>query len=356
MGEEYKSLLEKFSELNFGDGKSPTLLEIFGNRDRETLWSRYLTFFLNPNNEHGLKDFVLKSFLKVCGIETEYKIENVKVFAEYQYIDILIHLDNCVIGIENKVNAELYNDLHLYKTRLIDFAKQYGISRTEIIVLSKNHIPEKEDCYKYVTYDIFVAELKSQFFSYFKAANTKYLIFLLDFIENIEKSISMPTIITNPENLKFFKENYTKINDLLNKNSEYNKELGNLMSEIVSRINEKLYSNNNKLNQIFTYSTVTIWPEDDTWYITTQVSKNDITLFKFQFNFSKSEKDIFWYFYIKDEPGVEKKILKINDTIPESEHYLKIKNSVDTENIAEGFICLLNEILDKYSSIEKIQP
>jgi len=353
MKEEFSSLLEKFSELNFGDGKSPTLLEIFGNRDRETLWSRYLTFFLNPNNEHGLKDFVLKSFLKVCGIKTEYKIENVKVFAEYQYIDIMIHLDNCVIGIENKVNAELYNDLHVYKDRLKDFADRNGISKenVKLVVLSKYKIPklglmDESDLAKilsFLTYDFFVIELKSQFFSYFKAANTKYLIFLLDFIENIEKSISMPTIITNPENLKFFKDNYNKINELAQRNQQYVAELNTTVHEVVRLLNEKIIVEKIADNSKFKISVDTPYFEEDTWYVGIEFYEKVKNIrFILQFDLVCEYQGRFWNVYFSDKSNFDY-IKTHNLDIPNCE---KIKDSLDSKEVADFLLNQINEIMN----------
>jgi len=75
---EYEKLLKDFRELDFPKSKNPTFLEILSKRDAETLWSRFLSFYLNPNNEHGLSDFVLKSFLQVCNLKFVYKKENIK--------------------------------------------------------------------------------------------------------------------------------------------------------------------------------------------------------------------------------------------------------------------------------------
>ena len=85
----------------------------------EEICSRVLAFYLQPTNEHGLQDLLLKSILEIVNSKDDsYYSESVNVeteaFIENASLDILVRGETFVLGIENKINAELYNPLHLY--------------------------------------------------------------------------------------------------------------------------------------------------------------------------------------------------------------------------------------------------
>ena len=353
---EFEILLNKFGELDFQKSKNQTFLEILSKRDAETLWSRLLSFYLNPNNEHGLNDYVLKSFLKVCGLDFDYKREKVETLVEYKFIDIVIVCDKYIIGIENKVNAELYNDLDDYYEKLIQLSNERGINKNNVrlIVLSKYPIQTKK--YHNINYSQLISELHSQFHQYYKIANTKYLILLLDFIENIEKSLNMPTIIRDSTNLNFFKENYTQINNLVEQNAQYHRELEGLLFNIASLINEKIKTELSVKYDGFDITDVVPYYENDdnAWYLSSNVSlKNNKKLFCLQFDLYKNRPDkTFWNFYFNstqaEKDFIENKNLKIDN-------FTNISNSLDSNEIACFFIKTLEnslKLLEKnYDSI-----
>lgn len=132
--------------------KETTYLEICkypGNRFEE-ICSRLLAFYLNPNNEHKLKDLFIVSLLQLVS-KKEISFDSKKVIvisednAEGKRLDLLIYSSNqFVIGIENKITAGLYNPLETYQKRI----KEYSSNNKFNILLSLNKIKDVESIIK----------------------------------------------------------------------------------------------------------------------------------------------------------------------------------------------------------------
>src|ERR1041385_7792226 len=115
--DEWNALLKQFvpsPKVNKG------FLQVAGRGNLENVTSNILAFFLNPDEDHGLGSLVLESLLDlVCpGIDSqEYRPGDVSVRREVCCVvsdgklDILVSLRGHLIGLENKVDALVYNDL-----------------------------------------------------------------------------------------------------------------------------------------------------------------------------------------------------------------------------------------------------
>jgi len=353
---EFDDLLEKFSNLKFHESNTPTFLEILSKRDAETLWSKMLCFFLNPNKEHGLNDFILKSFLNVCEFDFSYSIQSIETITEYEFIDIVIISNNFIIGIENKVNASLYNDLNEYKLRLNNLAEKKGIKNVYLVVLSKFHLNKSElsknntEPFKNITYSLLISEFHKQFSNFYKTANTKYLIFLLDFINNIEKSINMPTIINNVTNLKFIRDNNSKIQELISITNQFREELGAIAVGAARKINYQIESGLKEARSIIKIKTArpNYDYEDRIWYSSADlfhINNDKKKLCRVHFDLRIFE-DPFWSFYAYDEGNGHVINLQI-DNIDLLKKYEQIKNSLNEDEISDYFIKFLIETTKK---------
>lgn len=99
----------------------PNIFRIAGFPRRETVSSNVLAYYFDPTEDHGLKDMMLKALLRCIGKET-MDVRDTSVSTEVSTdkanrIDILLDLPNISIAIENKVDADLYNDLADYHKR-----------------------------------------------------------------------------------------------------------------------------------------------------------------------------------------------------------------------------------------------
>ncbi len=350
---EFQNLLTEFQELKSNESKNPTFLEILSKRDAETLWSRILAFYLNPNKEHGLNDLLLKCLLNVCEFELpDYKIQNVELKIEYKNIDLVIVTNTFIIGIENKVNFWLHNDLEQYYTSLTELAIINGIKseNVKLIVLSKKS--EKTDDFKNILYSVYIPEIQKHFFNHFKSANSKYLTFLLDFMENIEKSLNMPIILSNSANFNFYATNYQKINELNIQKNQYVNELYTKLSNIVRLININIDSLNLKHKNRFSIKNVDTpydgerdYPaEDMSWYMATSVFDNvrNTKFCSLDFSLCKNDPTHLWNFYFKNNsiPAEYNGLFEIPD-------YTSVQNSLDDEKVSSFFVSILENIISK---------
>jgi PD-(D/E)XK nuclease superfamily len=135
-----------------------TFLEIANHERRENLYSDILAFFLKPNEAHKLDAKVLTALLKLAKPDFEVtSLGSVYVSREFgtenrKRIDLFIHTGNYVIGIENKIDHSLENDLDEYNNTLKDYATK-GVEVVRIILSLKkvtiSTIPkEYKDKYK----------------------------------------------------------------------------------------------------------------------------------------------------------------------------------------------------------------
>lgn len=227
-------LLQEFTHLKLSSPTGPTLLDIARFPKYENVWSRILGFYLNPNNEHQLGSTVLNAFLECIEAGQLSITENsLTVTPEFHTsngnrIDLLIECDNFIIGIENKVDAGLYNDLEDYSRTIDDVAGGLGIP-TYKVVLSKNRIITNNG-FRNVTYTTFFNSLENRL-SQMQLPNSKYSTFLLDFIHHTRKVIKGNTMI-DQEALQFLKQNSSAVSRLIKLNEKANAALIEKMNEV----------------------------------------------------------------------------------------------------------------------------
>ena len=176
--------------------KENTIMDIMGNSRDEIMCSNMLAFYFNPNEEHGLDNLVLKCFieiLKTKKIIRNYSYKNIVTIREQRtlkdnWIDIVIKNDDCVIGIENKIDADLDNDLYDY-SKTLESINSNAIK----IVLSINSFEEKlktnynKSGFVNITYNDFFEVLEKEMRIYENKTN-KWYYYLEDFIVNLKKN------------------------------------------------------------------------------------------------------------------------------------------------------------------------
>ena len=187
----------------------------------EEICSRILAFYLQPLNEHGLKDLVLSSFFELIANSNQFYAHNEKIYVETEayiegkWLDILVKGESFALGIENKIGAEVYNPLHIYK-KLIRQSHENNYSA----VLSVRKIEKdselkniEENGFMILYYNDLFQVIKNNLGRYYSNANAKYVTFLFDFINTIE-DMSKSSVIDDPQSLFFF-DNSKKIEDLI---------------------------------------------------------------------------------------------------------------------------------------------
>ena len=163
--------------------KEKTFMQIAGYPHYENVCSNILAFYLNPNEEHRLNNIVLTTLLGIIKekdekVNTKISFSNMSILREFptengNRIDIVIQNAEIAIGIENKIMAQVYNDLDdYYKT--IDKLNKNSVK----VLLSLHNETETATKNKFIniTYNEFFEKLMIKF---------QYLLLLLFHLEHI---------------------------------------------------------------------------------------------------------------------------------------------------------------------------
>ena len=332
----YTNLLQEFKKLQIKEPPETTFLEIVDKSHLENVWSRILAFYFNPHKGHGLSKLLINSLFEAIGQTfIPYDLPSFQVGLEHQTqngrIDIIIQTNSFVIGIENKVNAQLYNDLYDYSQTIESLAKGKKVIK---IILSKFNVKIEEGSgFKNLTYENFIRIIKKNLGHYYSNANYKYVIFFLDFIDNIEKNLNLVYMINDQNVMTFFMNRQKEILELLDKNKQINKELYSNLNKLYSSI---LTDNVLKLkfqeimsNDAFILDSPFIYAEDDTTFLLIHIKLKDLLYDKMQYIIQCSlyYKEYKWHFEsrVGDKyslifgNGLEEEHLYFNDLAPWTE-------------------------------------
>lgn len=225
----------------------PSYLDIchYSGRRFEEICSRILSFYFQPKNEHGLNTLFVECIFEA--IESEYKnkdrdiIINLEENAEGKRLDLLLSSKEWVIGIENKIFANVYNPLEKYKKRI----EEYGKSKKYKILLTLHEIVNNEELnniYKngfvILLYTKFFDILKNRLGQYITGNNIKYIIFLYDFIQTLEQKKG--DAIMNKELDVFFQDNSECLDELFYLYQVYKEQKKQKQNDKILEIKEKI--------------------------------------------------------------------------------------------------------------------
>jgi len=242
-----EEMLLKFKSIPKIKEKKPTFLEIAGFPHYENVISNIVSFFVDTTEAHGLEDLLIKSILEAAKPEKiiDYKIVTTSVQREVitknnKRIDILIETEDEIICIENKIFADLYNDLSEYAKYV---SSNNTLKKDEVnIVLSMDKVNSNllTDNFINITYQELFEKINENIGHYISYINSDYLKYLLDFkftITNLYGGEKM-----DKEIKEFFSKNWDTILELKN---EMNK-LENIIKEKAEKIRQLIDLSENK--------------------------------------------------------------------------------------------------------------
>ena len=247
--QEYSELLQEFNSLpklnKSKSNKSQSIFNIAGYPHYENVASNILAFYFNPNNEHGLGNLLLHSLLSLINPEIIY-LNNVKVYREVYTkkrgrIDLLITTDDLIIGIENKILHELYNNLDDYSSSINEWAEKDNKKESIKIVLSIR----KLNCgsgFVNVTYKDYCPRIKDNLGRYTTTSSQKWILYLIDFINTIEELEGKDMQID--KNDEFFINNNDKLTQLTLSRNDFTGKLKYQIERLKREMNrpEKCFS------------------------------------------------------------------------------------------------------------------
>lgn len=243
----YHELLEKFNNTPKKISRT-TFLELcrYPRHRFEEICSRILCFFLDPKNEHNFGGLFLSSIFSLCN-KTDIDVENqaVKIISEDnadgKRIDIIVHNDNFLLAIENKITADLYNPLVAYKKRIDSYNSEIKIS----VVLSLKPILDKSQIklmcdtnFINITYSQLFDKISSNIGSRMLGNVDMYYVNLLtDFMNTIN---NLDTLGIEQSLVNFLYDNEVSIKNLKDAYEELKKKVLNKQKTKIAELFEKI--------------------------------------------------------------------------------------------------------------------
>ena len=167
----------------------PTFMEIAGCADKENACSKVLAFFFDPAKPHGLGILFLDALARIGGIQNQTTIAGIVKVDREEYtdagnrIDLLIQSDNHAILIENKISSRIDNPFDDYAAHLDSLPQAH---KHKILLTLKSHREDVGYEFRNITYEQLVKKIRELLGDYVAGADTRYLTFMLDFLNTLD--------------------------------------------------------------------------------------------------------------------------------------------------------------------------
>ena len=191
--------------------KQLSVFEVSGYAHHENMVSNILAFYLDANLEHQMGTLALSALLMAAELPYEEVGAVLAVHREYPTLqrgrlDLLVVSERYVIGIENKINAPLYNNLQDYGETIDGICNEQQSAVKLLLTMTEITKQDELSGFQIVNYKTFLSCLKTLIQANSLPEN-KWSMYLYDFISALdaEESESMELneleelIIANPE-------------------------------------------------------------------------------------------------------------------------------------------------------------
>lgn len=193
--ERFNQLLEAFHKLPC-KRTIRTFMQITRYPHYENVSSNILAFYFDPTEEHDMRDMLLRALLKCLNPSHNEAVYAATVEREVPTpgggkLDLLVSTSDCIVGIENKIWANLYNDLRDYAELVSARAGDAPIS-THRVALTVRRLDRAEQqrmatyAFVNITYGQLIHEARNLLGHYASKANAKFLTYFTDFMQTIE--------------------------------------------------------------------------------------------------------------------------------------------------------------------------
>jgi len=219
-----EELLDAFRKLDYvkEHQAEQTFMQLSGYPHYENVCSNLLCFFFNTEEAHFFNDLFIRSLLE-CSPQTLYTNEHKTEYIDRECktdknnrIDIVIETETLIIGIENKIYSEVYNDLDDYEAYIKKRAMESDKDPVYILLSLKSNAGVTDITgFCNVTYSVFIEHLKQNLGQYLLAADTKWIVFFNDFIKTLEGLQGEIKMDIKKEVLDFFYDNWDGIIEML---------------------------------------------------------------------------------------------------------------------------------------------
>ncbi len=228
-------------------------MELAGYPHYENVCSNLLSFYLDPEEEHGMGDLLLRTLMNCIGIPWETTIHKARIDREVYAkqggrLDLLVVTDDFIIGVENKIWAVLHNDLDDYgmliaETGAIAKIKPEHCHRVVLTVrdLSPDERRKAERSqFRVVRFSELSGAVRSLLGHYTRRADFKHLSYFTDLMQTLENLAGASKSELN----QFLATHASEIEELNRVYSEYRKQLipevrGCLAETPLNQLNEE---------------------------------------------------------------------------------------------------------------------
>ena len=233
----YDNMFTEFSAV-IEDIDERAFYEILGFGHYENMTSNLLAYLFDDQEDHGLGNLFISSWFEANGenIGPVYGIERIE--REYttstsKRIDILIELPDRVVIIENKIYANLNNDLNDYYEFI---QKEFKEKEVCLYVLSMSEMAAPTCRYpcKLITYQKFIGTVEAKLGKHILSANSKRLPQIIDYLNSIKRMANNKTIDKN------FAEFCAKNKEVINSFISYFTEQTNSIDILVKNVHDGL--------------------------------------------------------------------------------------------------------------------
>lgn len=180
--------------------KAPrTFLELAGYPHYENVCSNLLSFYLDPEGEHGMGDLLLRALMSCVGIPWEATIHKAQTDREVYTkqggkLDLLVVTDDFIIGVENKIWAVLHNDLDDYGTLIADTGAEANLKPENchrVVLTVRDLSPDERrkaerSHFRVVRFSELSGAVRSLLGHYTRRADFKHLSYFTDLMQTLE--------------------------------------------------------------------------------------------------------------------------------------------------------------------------
>ena len=295
-----KKMIDDFNQIKYKK-RETNFFDVCGFPRNENVSSNILSFFFNPNEEHNFRDRWIKALLKAYGgnkvadyYHNTFNVE--KIYREYsdyskKRLDILIDCNDLIIVIENKIDANLYNDLIAYEKMTNEFLRnRNGEKKVIYILLSLWPIGDKFS-FKNITYEDLFNCLEGDNLNN-QDINNKWISFESEFIDNIKKLKGDVVMKLDNKSIEFYREYYEDINKI---NKLYKTCIDNIL-DFFKKIQDHFENENNQEqenygNKKFQYSEIGVYNRSWSSHLSLFIDyKINDDIFVFELSFDKQNK------------------------------------------------------------------
>lgn len=193
----------------------------------ENVSSRMLEFLFNSYEEHGIGNLAIVALLEEANIKFEHQPVTLECLSEVHttsekfdhkgFIDIVVHLQEYTLIIENKISHILNNPFELYQQYAkTTYNKKNGHSGNNVFIImginKPKNIPKN---FRFVSHVQFCKNLKTKLLNDVSSQDkNKSYYFVQDYIEAIEHMSNTKLNEDKEEFFKFIAEHYQQLDQI----------------------------------------------------------------------------------------------------------------------------------------------